>query len=42
MTAIVETINRRGVVFAVDSITTQYYFIKTEITNHANKIFVSE
>ena len=39
MTAIVGTINRRGVAFAADSATTHTVSSKHKITNHANKIF---
>ena len=39
MTAIVGTINRRGVAFAADSAATHTVSSKHKITNHANKIF---
>ena len=39
MTAIVGTINRRGVAFAADSAATLTISDKTKITNHTNKIF---
>ena len=39
MTAIVGTINRRGVAFAADSAATHTISSKHKITNHANKIF---
>lgn len=39
MTAIVGTINRRGVAFAADSAATHTVSYKHKITNHANKIF---
>lgn len=39
MTAIVGTINRRGVAFAADSAATHTASYKHKITNHANKIF---
>lgn len=39
MTAIVGTINRRGVAFAADSAATHTATSKHKITNHANKIF---
>ena len=39
MTAIVGTINRRGVAFAADSTATHTVSSKHKITNHANKIF---
>lgn len=38
MTAIVGTINRRGVAFAADSTATHTVSSKHKITNHANKI----
>lgn len=38
MTAIVGTINRRGVAFAADSAATHTVSSKHKITNHANKI----
>ena len=41
MTAIVGTINRRGVAFAADSAATHTISSRHKITNHANKIFVS-
>lgn len=39
MTAIVGTINRRGVAFAADSAATHTISSRHKITNHANKIF---
>ena len=39
MTAIVGTINRRGVAFAADSAATLTISDKVKITNHTNKIF---
>lgn len=39
MTAIVGTINRRGVAFAADSAATHSISSRHKITNHANKIF---
>ncbi len=39
MTAIVGTINRRGVAFAADSAATHIISSKHKITNHANKIY---
>ena len=39
MTAIIGTINRRGVAFAADSAATHTVSSKHKITNHANKIF---
>jgi len=39
MTAIVGTINKRGVAFAADSAATHSVSSKHKITNHANKIF---
>jgi hypothetical protein len=39
MTAIVGTINRRGVAFAADSAATHNISSRHKITNHANKIF---
>lgn len=39
MTAIVGTINKRGVAFAADSAATHTVSSKHKITNHANKIF---
>lgn len=39
MTAIVGTINRRGIAFAADSAATHTVSSKHKITNHANKIF---
>ena len=39
MTAIVGTINRRGVAFAADSAATHIISSRHKITNHANKIF---
>ena len=39
MTAIVGTINRRGVAFAADSAATYTFASKSKITNNTNKIF---
>ena len=39
MTAIIGTINRRGVAFAADSAATHTVSSKHKITNHTNKIF---
>lgn len=39
MTAIVGTLNRRGIAFAADSAATLTLSEKSKITNHANKVF---